>query len=349
MPNLNEVIDLKRSVKRLPSILLVLSLVFLSTACTSSSDNKSNIRLVEVTHSIFYAPQYVALSQGFFEQEGLSVELVNGNGGDKTMTTLLAGESDIVLVGVEAGIYVTARSRSDTVKAFAQLTQTDGSFLVSRKPVPQFDWQMLKGQSLLGQRRGGMPEMVSEYVQRKNQLIPHQDVRIIQNVDYQNLGNAFLAGTGDFAQLFEPVASKIEAEGKGYIVASFGKESGRLPYTCYLAKEKWLRENPDIAQKFVRAVYKGQIWVKNHSPEEIASAIQSYFPDIDRSILIRVIKRYKDQDSYADNPVIDPDEYGHFLRIMSQAGELPKNVPYEQLIDPHISQKIVDELKGGTP
>ena len=329
--------------------MLTLSLVFFSTACTSSSDNKSSIRLVEVTHSIFYAPQYVALSQGFFEQEGLSIELVNGNGGDKTMTTLLAGEADIVLVGVEAGIYVTARSNSYTVKAFAQLTQTDGSFLISRKPIEQFDWQMLKDQSLLGQRRGGMPQMVSEYVQRKNNLTPHEDVQIIQNVDYQNLGNAFLAGTGDFAQLFEPLASKIEEEGKGYIVASFGKESGHLPYTCYLAKKDWLHDNPDTAQKFVRAIYKGQIWVDNHSPEEIASAIQSYFPDTDRSTLVRVIKRYKDQNSYAENPLIDPNEYQHFLDIMSQSGELPKNVPYEQLIDNRVSQKIVEETKGGTP
>lgn len=265
------------------------------------------------------------------------------------MTTLLAGEADIVLVGVEAGIYVTARSNSDTVKAFAQLTQTDGSFLVSRKPIEQFDWQMLKNQSLLGQRRGGMPQMVSEYVQRKNNLIPHKDVQIIQNVDYQNLGNAFLAGTGDFAQLFEPLASKIEEEGKGYIVTSFGKESGHLPYTCYLAKKDWLQENPDTAQKFVRAIYKGQIWVNHHSPEEIASSIQSYFPDTDRSTLIRVIQRYKDQDSFAENPLIDPDEYQHFLDIMSQAGELPKNVPYEEMIDHRVSQKIVEETKGGTP
>ncbi|MGA8943167.1 MAG: ABC transporter substrate-binding protein [Thermoactinomyces sp.] len=329
----------------------VLALCFaLITACTpSSGSDNTRIRLVEVTHSPFYAPQYVAMSQGFFQQEGLSIELVNGNGGDKTMTTLLAGESDIVLVGAESGIYVTARSGDSPIAVFAQLTQTDGSFLVSRKPIKQFSWQMLEGKSLLGQRRGGMPEMVSEYVQRKNNLIPHKDVRIIQNVDYQNLGNAFLSGTGDFAQLFEPIASKIEEEGKGYIVASFGKDSGYLPYTCYQAKKSWLRQNPEIAEKFVRAVYKGQRWVQNHSPEEIASAISGYFPETSKPTLERVIKRYKEQSSYAPDPVIDRDEYRHLLDIMRQAGELPKNVPFEQLIDTEVSRKVVQETKEAAP
>lgn len=329
----------------------VLVLCFaLITACTpSSGGNNTRIRLVEVTHSIFYAPQYVAMSQGFFKQEGLSIELVNGNGGDKTMTTLLADESDIVLVGAESGIYVTARSGGSPIAAFAQLTQTDGSFLVSRKPIKQFNWKMLEGKSLLGQRRGGMPEMVSEYVQRKNNLIPHRDVRIIQNIDYQNLGNAFLSGTGDFAQLFEPLASKIEEEGKGYIVASFGKDSGYLPYTCYQAKKSWLEKNPDMAKKFVRAVYKGQRWVQNHSPEEIASAISDFFPETSESTLVRVIKRYQEQSSYAANPLIDKNEYQHLLDIMQQAGELPRNVPYDRLIDTKVSQEVIQEVKEASP
>ncbi|MBA4602694.1 ABC transporter substrate-binding protein [Thermoactinomyces mirandus] len=338
---------MKNKICWLPAFILVLCFA-LVTACKPTSGDNTKIRLVEVTHSLFYAPQYVAMSQGFFKQEGLLIELVNGNGGDKTMTTLLADESDIVLVGVESGIYVTARSGSNPVTAFAQLTQTDGSFLVSRKPIRQFNWQMLKEKSLLGQRRGGMPEMVSEYVQRKNKLVPHKDVRIIQNIDYQNLGNAFLSGTGDFAQLFEPLASKIEEEGKGYIVASFGKDSGYLPYTCYLTKKSWIQKNPEIAKKFVRAVYNGQRWVQTHSPEEIASVIQDYFPETNKSTLVRVVKRYKEQSSYASNPLIDKDEYQHLLDIMQQAGELPRHVLYEQLIDTKISQEVMQEAKGAS-
>jgi NitT/TauT family transport system substrate-binding protein len=301
---------------------------------------------VEVTHSLFYAPQYVALSKGFFKEEGLDIELSNGNGGDKTMTTLLAGQSDIVLVGAESAIYVTSRSSDHAVVAFAQLTQTDGSFLVSRKPISSFTWSMLKGKNLLGQRRGGMPEMVSEYVQRKNGIIPHRDVNIIQNVDYANLGNAFAAGTGDFVQLFEPVASQLEQEGKGYIVASFGKDSGHLPYTCYLTQASYLKEHPDIVKRFTRAVYKGQHWVDTHSPEEIAAVMKEHFPDTDESILVRVVKRYKEQGSYATNPLIDRQEYTHLLDIMSMAGELPKAVPYEQLVQNRFGEEAMRELKN---
>ncbi|SEN01050.1 ABC transporter substrate-binding protein [Lihuaxuella thermophila] len=328
-------------------ILTVLCLLLFPVACTSTAkpvNGTTKIRLVEVTHSIFYAPQYVAMSQGFFKEEGLDIDLTNGNGGDKTMTTLVSNQSDIVLVGAEAGIYVTARTSSQPVVAFAQLTQTDGSFLVSREPIPSFSWSMLKGKTLLGQRRGGMPEMVSEYVQRKNGIEPHRDVEIVQNVAYQNLAPAFASGTGDFVQLFEPFASKLEQEGKGYIVASFGKDSGHVPYTCYLAKKSLLKQNPDLIKRFTRAVYKGQKWVESHSAAEIADVIQEHFPDTDRSILVRVIERYKSQGSYAVDPVIGEEEYQHLLEIMDQAGELPKRVPYEQLIDTEISREAMKEV-----
>ncbi|MFC7440810.1 ABC transporter substrate-binding protein [Laceyella putida] len=321
--------------------LLMLCFACLLAACSSSSSSTNQIRLVEVTHSLFYAPQYVAMSKGFFKQEGLDIELTNGNGGDKTMTTLLSGDSDIVLVGAEAAIYVTARSTNQSVVAFAQLTQTDGTFLVSRQPIPDFKWSMLRGKKLLGQRRGGMPEMVSEYVQRVNGLTPHQDVNIIQNVDFKNLGNAFVAGTGDFAQLFEPVASKIEQEGRGYIVASFGKDSGHLPYTCYLAKEQWMKQHPDLAKRFTRALYKGQQWVATHPAEEVAAAIQSHFPDTGKEILVRVIQRYQDQQSFASTPLIEEQEYNHLLQIMKEAGELPKPIPYRQLVNTEFAVPVV--------
>jgi NitT/TauT family transport system substrate-binding protein len=326
---------------------MVLCFVLLLSACTTKAKQTgpTKIRLVEVTHSLFYAPQYVALSQGFFKKEGLELDLSNGNGGDKTMTTLVANQSEIVLVGAEAAIYVTARSPLHPIVAFAQLTQTDGSFLVSRTPIPNFDWKMLKGKTLLGQRRGGMPEMISEYVQRKHGLIPHQDVQIIQNIDYQNLGNAFVAGTGDYVQLFEPVASKIEKEGKGYIVASFGKDSGHVPYTCYLTKKSFLEQNPDVIKRFVRAIQKGQDWVATHSPEEIATAIRNEFPDTDRDILIRVIKRYKDQHAYATNTIIDEEEYQRLLDVMNQSGELPSKIPYEKLVNNTFSKEVLQEGK----
>jgi NitT/TauT family transport system substrate-binding protein len=321
-----------RRIKNLRSTLLCCLFLTL-VACsppTSQATNRTALRLVEVTHSPFYAPQYVALANGYFQAEGLDIALSNGNGGDKTMTTLLSGQADIVLVGAEAGIYVTARSSaSQAVVAFAQLTQTDGTFLLSRKPIPHFTWDQLKGKTLLGQRRGGMPQMVSQYIQRKHGM---EGVHTIQNIEFPHLGSAFAAGTGDFAQLFEPTASKLEKEGKGYIVASFGQESGILPYTCYLTKRAFLQQHPDTLKRFTQAIQKGENWVQTHTAEEIAAVIQPHFPDIDQDTLRQVIRRYQTQDAFAAHPFIDKAEYDHLLHIMEAAGELPKKVPYTELI-----------------
>lgn len=336
-----------QSVKNSFTLCLLLSLLLMITACSAddASPRHERIRVMEVTRSIFYAPQYVAIHKGFYEKEGIQIELSNGFGGDKTMTALLSGDADVVLVGAETGIYVTSRGAQNPIIGFAQVTQTDGTFLVSRKPTKNFQWKELKGKKLLGQRKGGMPEMVSEHVQRKNGLVPHKEVEIIQNIDFKNLGSAFISGTGDYAQLFEPVASKIEQEGKGYVVASFGLDSGRLPYTVYLAKESYLRKNPELMERFTRALYKAQRWVKNHSPEEIADAIQPSFKDTDREILIKVIQRYQSQETWATDPIIDRKEYNHMLQVMKEAGELPGNVPYDQVIRRDIADKVVKSLK----
>lgn len=309
----------------------------------SEEKKLETLRIVEVTRSPFYAPQYVALSKGFFKEEGLDIQLSNGFGGDKTMAALLSGDADIVLVGVEAAIYVNARGAANPVTAFAQVSQTDGSFLVSRKPIDNFRWDDLRGKTLLGQRKGGMPQMVSEYVQRKNGLKPHKDVKIIQNVDYKNLGSAFASGTGDFAQLFEPTASMLEKEGKGYVVASFGVDSGKLPYTAYITRAQFIEDHPDVIHRFVRALYRAQKWTYDHSPEEISDAISPYFPDTDREILIRVVKRYQSQQSWAPDPIIDQSEYNRLLEVMRQAGELPGNIPYEKIIRTDTAEAVIKE------
>ncbi|OYD08282.1 ABC transporter substrate-binding protein [Paludifilum halophilum] len=327
-------------------LLLILGFAFTAAACGSDPTGKKEtktIHVVEVTRSLFYAPQYVAIHEGFFKEEGLRIDLNNGFGGDKTMAALLSGDADMVLVGTEAAVYVTSRGAQDPVVGFAQLTQTDGSFLVSRQPVKDFQWKDLKGKKLLGQRKGGMPEMVSEYVQRQNGLEPHKDVSIIQNVDYKNLGSAFLSGTGDYAQLFEPVASKIEQQGKGTVVASFGKESGKLPYTVYLTKESYLQKNPDRIKRYIRALHKAQQWVASHSPEEIADSVQPSFPDTDREIIVKVLERYQSQKSWATNPIINPGEYNTLLKVMDQAGELPEKVTYEKVIRTELAEQVMAE------
>ncbi len=322
--------------------------VLFTTACSNGSDNGAaddlrTIRLVEVTHSLFYAPQYVAMSQGFFEDEGLKIELTNGGGGDKTMTALLSNEADIILMGTEATIYVANQGASDPAINFAQLTQTDGSFLVAREPIENFSWDMLKGKTLLGQRKGGMPQMVSEYVQDLNGVRPHVDVEIIQNIAFNNLGSAFASGTGDFAQLFEPVATKLEQEGKGYVVASFGEESGKLPYTVYITRQSFIDEEPDTIRNFTRAIYRAQQWVNDHSVDEIAGAIASQFPDMDHDTLARVLDRYKSQGSWATDPILDEEEYRNLEKVMEHSGELSQKVPFEKIINQTFAREVMEE------
>ncbi|MCA0992051.1 ABC transporter substrate-binding protein [Pseudalkalibacillus hwajinpoensis] len=313
------------------SIFIGVFLLILS-ACGTNNGN-DQVRVAEVTRSIFYAPQYVALSEGIFEKHGLDVELTTTWGGDKTMTTLLSNGADIALVGSETSIYVYAQGTDDPVINFAQLTQTDGTFLVSREKVDHFAWEDLKGSTFLGQRKGGMPQMAGEYVLKQKGIDPQNDLNLIQNIDFANISSAFASGTGDYVQLFEPTASVFEEQGVGYIVASFGKESGKIPYTSYMAKDSYLTKNADVAERFTAALYEAQLWVDTHSSEEIAKAIEPFFQDTDLELITTVVDRYKSQHSFATNPTLDQEEWDNLQNIMDEAGELPKRVDYSKLVD----------------
>ncbi|KRG16097.1 hypothetical protein ACA30_03255 [Virgibacillus soli] len=320
-------------------ILLALLTAFVLTAC-SQKDTLEKVKLAEVTRSIFYAPQYVALEKGFFEEEGLDVELTTTWGGDKTMTTLLSDGADIALVGSETSIYVDAQGATDPVINFAQLTQTDGTFLVSREKIDDFDWEMLKGSTFLGQRKGGMPQMVGEFVLKKNDIDPQTDLELIQNIDFGNIPNAFASGTGDFVQLFEPTASVFEKEGKGHIVASFGEESGQVPYTTFMAKQSYMKKNPETIEKFVRALHKAQAWVEEEDTEEIAKVVAPYFEDSDVETLAVVVERYRSQGSFATDMKLTKDGWENLQAIMEEAGELPKKVDYEKLVNTSVVEKV---------
>lgn len=309
---------------------LTLGLTLILAGC-SGGDEK--VRVGEVTRSLFYAPQYVALEQGFFREEGLEVELTTTWGGDKTMTALLSDGIDIALVGSETSIYVHQQGAADPVINFAQLTQTDGTFLVSRTPISGFSWEQLKGSVFLGQRRGGMPQMVGEFVLKKHGIDPHRDLELIQHIEFQNIAGAFASGTGEFVQLFEPQASQFERDGIGHVIASFGLESGKVPYTVYMAKQSYIRQNAEVVQKFTRAVYKAQQWVATHTPAEIAQVIAPYFQDVDPDILESAVKRYQEQGSYAADPILDEDEWNNLQAIMREAGELKQPADYAKLVD----------------
>lgn len=305
---------------------LIIPLVACNNTNTKTTKRLEKVRVAEVTRSLFYAPQYVALEKGFFKDEGLDVSLTTTFGGDKTMTTLISDGADIALVGSETSIYVYAQGSNDPVINFAQLTQTDGTFLVSRKKINNFSWDLLKGSTFLGQRKGGMPQMVGEFVLKQQGIDPQNDLNLIQNVDFANIANAFASGTGDYVQLFEPTASVFEKEGKGHIVASFGSESGHVPYTTFMAKQSYMKRNKDTVEKFTRAIYRAQQWVNTHSSKEIATTIQSYFPDIDLGILEMSIDRYKTQGSFATDPILDKKEWNNLQNIMSESGELSKKL-----------------------
>jgi NitT/TauT family transport system substrate-binding protein len=302
------------------------------------------IKLSEVTHSIFYAPQYVALNLGYFKDEGLSVELINGQGADKVMTAVLAGQADIGFSGPEAAIYVYNEGKEDSAMVFAQLTKRDGSFLVGRKAEPDFKWSDIKGKTIIGGRKGGVPEMTLEYVLKKNDVMPGKDVMVDTSVQFALMAGAFTGGSGDYVTLFEPVASTLEREGKGYVLASVGKDSGEIPYTAYYAKKSYIKKNPEVIQKFTNAIYRGQIWVDTHTPEQVADAIKESFPDSDKELLTMVAKRYKEQDTWCKNPVMKEDALGLLQKVMSTAGELKKEAPYKEIVDTSYAEKAIETI-----
>ncbi|MFF5993174.1 ABC transporter substrate-binding protein [Lysinibacillus sp. KU-BSD001] len=318
--------------------MFTLMLLLVLSAC--GEKELQDVKVGEVTRSIFYAPQYVAIEKGFFEEEGLNVELTTIPGGDKTMTALLSDGIDIALVGSETSIYVTAQGANDPIKNFAQLTQTDGTFLVAREKIENFSWEMLKDSTFLGQRKGGMPQMAGEFVLKKHGIDPHNDLELIQNVDFANIASAFASGTGDYVQLFEPTASVFEKEGRGHIVASFGTESGHLPYTTFMTKASLIDSDPETVEKFTRAIKKAQDWVYENSAEDVAKAIQPFFEDTDVELIATVVERYRAQESYAKDPILDEGEWNNLQDVMEEAGELPRRMDYNELVDTSFAEKV---------
>ena len=324
-------------------ILYGVILLFLISSMTLSACGKkeiTEISLAEVTRSVFYTPQYVAIEKGFFEDQGLKVDLQTTWGGDKTMTALLSDHADIALVGSETSIYVYGQDASDLVINFAQLTQTDGTFLVAKNASDEFTWEDTKDSKFLGQRKGGMPQMVGEYVIKQHGMDPQVDLQLDQHIDFANIPGAFVSGDYEYVQLFEPTASMLEAEGKGHIVASFGEESGKIPYTVFMAKESYIDENEDVVTQFTKAIYEAQQWVEDTPSEEIAKVVEPYFEDTSLEMLASSIERYKEQDSFATDPLLTEEAWDNLQVIMEEAGELPKDAPYEELVNTDIVNKI---------
>lgn len=302
------------------------------TAENEEEPELTKITLNEVAHSIFYAPMYVAIEEDYFTDEGIELDLVCGFGADKTMTAVISGEADIGFMGSEASIYTYNEGATDYVVNFAQLTQRAGNFLVAREEMPDFTWDDIKGSLVLGGRKGGMPEMVFEYILKENGIDPETDLEINQNIDFGSTAAAFSEGQGDFTVEFEPGATSLESEGKGYVVASLGEDSGYVPYTAFSAKKSYINENPDIIQGFTNALQKGMDYVQTHTPEEIAKVIEPQFPETDLDTITTIVTRYYDQDTWKSNLIFEQSSFDLLQDILENAGELEQRAPYEDLV-----------------
>lgn len=333
-----------KKVKRI-SIFLTFILFFTIAFTGCGEKELIKVRLSQVTHSVFYAPQYVAITEGFFAEEGLEIELINGQGADKVMTALLSDQVDIGFMGPEASVYVYNQGREDYVVNFAQLTQRDGSFLVAREPIPNFSFSDVIGKTIIAGRKGGMPAMTLNYVLKQNDIYPEKDVNVRTDIQFAVMAGAFKSGEGDFVALFEPVASTLEKEGIGHIVASIGEAAGYIPYTCYSAKKSYIEQNPEIIQKFTNAILKGMNWVDSHSSEEIAKSIAPQFPDADLEILTKVIERYKAQDTWKPDLVLTEDGLNHMMDIMQLAGELDTRAPYDKIVTTKFAEAAMESVK----
>lgn len=318
--------------------------------CSCKDDGLTKLTVAEVTHSVFYAPQYVAEAKGFFKEEGLKVSFVNTNGADKTMAALLSKDADIGLMGSEASIYVYNEGQKDYAINFAQLTQKDGSFLVGRENISSFDISMLKGKEILGGRLAGMPEMVLEYILKNANLNigvndSSKDVNVRTDVQFAAMAGAFTSGEGDYVSLFEPTASSIVKANNGYIVASLGELSGNIPYTSYSTLKSYMNKNSDIIQKFTNAIYKAQIWVYEHSDLEVAEAIHSYFSDSSLDDLTTAVKNYRNIEAWAKDPTLTVDSLNKLMDIIELAGQLDKRAPYDKIVTTEYATKAINNLK----
>ncbi len=311
--------------------------------CSKEEDKTVKVTLCEVTHSIFYAPQYAAMNLGYFEAEGIEIELSNGQGADKVMSAVLSDNVDIGFAGPEASIYVYNEGKEDHTQIFTLLTQRDGSFLVGREPDPNFTWDKLKGKTILPGRKGGVPYMALEYVIRNHGLDPYQDLTLDNSIQFALMAGAFTSGTGDYVTLFEPTASMLEAEEKGYIVASVGKEAGKIAYTGYFAKKSFIEKNSELIERFTRAIYQGQQWVASHSAEEVAEVVAPSFPDTDVDLLSTVVQRYKDINAWRENPILEKETFNLLQKVMMSAGELTETAPYDTVVNNTFAEKVIKE------
>lgn len=310
-----------------------------------SSTQMTKVRLNEVTRSVFYAPQYLAIANGYFADENIELDITTGQGTDKVTTALLSGQSDIGLMGPEGAIYVYNEGKENYIQVFAQLTNKDGSFLIGRENTDAFSWNDLKGKTVIPGRKGGVPYMTLRYVLKQNGIDPDQDLVLDDSIQFSLMAGAFTGGNADYVTLFEPTASMTQDQQKGYILTSIGKEAGEIPYTAYTASKSYIQEHPEIIEGITRAIYRGQKWVKEHSAKEVAEKIVEFFPDTTLTSLEKSVKSYQEIDAWNHTPIMKEEGFKKLQEIMKDAGELEKEAPFDQVINNDYAKKVVESEK----
>ncbi len=319
--------------KKIIVIIILLIIISLFFIFSPKKDNDlRKIKIAEVAHSIFYAPQYVAHSLGYFEEQGLDVEILLVPGADKVAAAVLSGDVEIGFCGSEATIYIYNQGQDDYLVNFANLTKRDGSFIVSRKKIDNFTLEDLKGKTIIGGRMGGMPEMTLEYTLKQAGIDPKNDLYIDTSIEFASMSGAFIGGTGDFVSLFEPNALQLEQQGFGYVVASLGELGGVVPYTTYNTKKSFIESNPEVIEGFNKAIQKGLDYVHNNDAKNIAEIIIDYFPDTSLSDLETIISRYKSIDSWFETTYINEEDFNRVQDIMESANQLDQRAPFDKLI-----------------
>ena len=338
---------MKRIIYTLIAILVIILVVGIALISKNveikpnpSGETLTKLTVSEVTHSVFYAPQYLAINLGFFKDEGIDIELINSAGADKVMTAVLSNDVQIGFAGPEASIYIYNEGSKDFAQVFAQVTKRDGSFLISRES-GDFKWEDLKGKHILPGRKGGVPYMTLQYVLNKHGLNTETDLNFDNSISFDAMASAFVSGTGDYVTVFEPIATSFEIENKGHIVASVGEAADEIPYTAYFAKKSYIESNPEVIQKFVNAIYKGQTWVDTHSAEEIAKELLVSFPDTNLEVLTKVVERYKSIDAWNTTPIMTKESFERLQEVMTNAGELEKVAPYEEIVNNRFAEESI--------
>ena len=328
------------------SLTAFLTLAPLSACKDDQDDGYTTLKINEVTHSVFYAPFYLAESLGYFEEEKIKIELTNGGGADNVMSAVLSGDSDIGFCGPEAALYVEIGGSNDAPKVFGQLTKRDGSFLVAREPDPDFEWSHLKGKEILAGRRGGVPAMTFEYVLKNNNLFDGTDLTLNYDVAFNLMTSAFEGGTADYCTMFDPVAYEYEAAGKGYVVASVGEASGEIPYTCFMAKESWIKKHETQTIGFLRAVTKAIKYINETENSVIGEKLTSYFEGTSATSLTASVKRYKEIDAWVTNMAMTKDSFTRLQDVIDNAGELERRVAFDDLINVTYANTVYTEIYG---